>query len=798
MAQTLHALRRPIALFVVGLLLSACNDGGGTTPDPECNLTLALTPSSAEVEVGQSAQLQSAISQTGCTGVQTTWTSSNAAVATVGGSGLVTGVSPGTSTVEARIEANGIAATAASGISVLRASVASLQLSPDNATLIVGETQDLAARLEDAAGNQLDGREIAWASQNTSVATVSQTGRVNAVGPGATMVTATSEGRTGSAAITVNPPPVTSVVVSPSTKSIQVGEQTGLSAETRGAGGQLLTDRPVSWSSTNETVAAVSSSGVVTAVAPGSSTISAISEGVSGSASVTVVAATIPVASVTLAPATVSVEEGEEIALAVETRGPGGELLTGRPVAWSSNSTGVATVSAFGLVTAVAPGNATITATSEGISGTASVTVSATVVPVTSVVVTPATLSIEEGQQASLGAETRGPSGELLSEREVVWTTGDAGVATVSAAGVVTAVGVGSVTIAATSEGVSGTASVGVTSSGSLEVGVGPLRMGFVGQTVRLRPLRLDGDGDVVSPATFGYSSGAPGVASVASDGTITALASGDATITVTSGTLTKEVDVQVDVVFDNIATFEGNTYGRTGFLNWDAAAALARRYGGRLVVIGSEAEDDFVTSTYTPEGGFRRNIWIGLRRVGGVLEWVNEAPVTYTDFGSGQPEGDGDCIHYWQSTTGQWNDIDCNLEFEAVVEFSNDFPVTFQSAWMHEGGFYLRTANRFDWVGARRMAAAMGGRLIVIEDRAEMDAVVANARGGWIGLRDRRAEGIFEWLAGGAPVFTWWAPGRPQFDEARNCVRVVPSLGSRWEDDRCTRAFVAIIEFRD
>src|SRR5437773_1679333 len=90
----------------------------------------------------------------------------------------------------------------------------------------------------------------------------------------------------------------------------------------------------------------------------------ATSEGKSGTAALTVT--TVPVASVTVSPATASVPAGQTMQLAATPKDANGNSLSGRTISWSSGSTAVATVSASGLVTGVAAGAATITATAEG------------------------------------------------------------------------------------------------------------------------------------------------------------------------------------------------------------------------------------------------------------------------------------------------------------------------------------------------------------------------------------------------------------------------------------------------
>src|SRR6185312_12822843 len=105
----------------------------------------------------------------------------------------------------------------------------------------------------------------------------------------------------------------------------------------------------------------------------GSATITATSEGKSGTAAITVTS--VPVASVTVSPATASVAAGQTVQLTATPKDANGNPLTGRVVTWSSSNTSVATVNGSGLVSGVVAGTATITATSEGQSGTSAITV---------------------------------------------------------------------------------------------------------------------------------------------------------------------------------------------------------------------------------------------------------------------------------------------------------------------------------------------------------------------------------------------------------------------------------------
>jgi uncharacterized protein YjdB len=422
--------------------------------------SVTVSPASANLYIGRTVALTAILRDAAgnvLTGRAITWSSSAASVASVSGSGVVTAVAVGSATITATSEGQSGSAV----IAVNVAPVASVAVSPSSATLSIGSTAQLGATTRDSAGNVLTGRIITWASNTPGVATVSASGLVNAIAAGSATITATSEGKSGSSVITVTLVPVATVTVTPATATVSIGATRQLSATTQDSAGNSLTGRVVTWSSSAPGVATVSTSGLVTGVAAGSATITATSEGKSGTASITVIV--VPVATVAVAPATATLRVGTTRQLTATTKDSAGTTLTGRTVTWSSNATGVATVSASGLVSAVGVGSATITATSEGKSGTAAITV--TLVPVATVTVTPATVSLVLPATQQLSAVTKDSAGNTLTGRTVTWSSNATGIATVSPAGLVTAVAVGSATITATSEGKTGSSSITVTDS---------------------------------------------------------------------------------------------------------------------------------------------------------------------------------------------------------------------------------------------------------------------------------------------------------------------------------------------
>ena len=335
---------------------------------------VTVTPASVSVLQGQTVQLTATPRDANgnpLTGRVITWQSSDNTIATVNGSGLVSGVAAG-GPVTMTATSEGQSGTAT--VTVTVAPVAAVTVSPSAANIAITGTVQLTATPRDANGNPLTGRAISWSSSNNNIATVNGSGLVTGVTAGSVTITATSEGQSGTASITVAGAPVASVTVTPPSASVPAGQTVQLTATLKDANGNVLTGRTVTWASNNTTVATVNSNGLVTTKVAGSATITATSEGQSGTAAITVTP--VPVASVTVTPATAGVAVGSTVQLTATPKDANGNPLTGRVVTWQSSNNAIASVNGSGLVSGVAAGGpVTITATSEGQSGTAAVTV---------------------------------------------------------------------------------------------------------------------------------------------------------------------------------------------------------------------------------------------------------------------------------------------------------------------------------------------------------------------------------------------------------------------------------------
>ncbi len=177
-----------------------------------------------------------------------------------------------------------------------------------------------------------------------------------------------------------NPPgrdPVASVVVSPAALTLAIGSTSQLTGVPRRADGEPLDGRTITWSSSDEAIASVDETGLVTAVSAGEVEVAAASEGKQGRVTVTV--SDVAVATVEVDPATATLPLGQSMMLTAIAKDADGNVLADRPAAWSTEPRflDVISVSATGQVTAVGQGNATMTATIEGKTGTSELTVTA-------------------------------------------------------------------------------------------------------------------------------------------------------------------------------------------------------------------------------------------------------------------------------------------------------------------------------------------------------------------------------------------------------------------------------------
>jgi uncharacterized protein YjdB len=294
--------------------LAACSDAG-TGPGAlaeEQPADIVLSSTELNLTAGDTARIQAVLVNSSgvpiaspsagtakAAAVRVSWESSNPQIVDISRSGLVLARQSGTTTVtassgnlkrqsEVKVTGNGNNRT--------------VVISPAVDTLGVGQERQFSASVLNNGGNPTN-EEVSWEALNPSIADVDSFGRVLAKAIGIAVIVASGGGSADSATVVVIEPvqqasspapsepstvPVASVSLTPQSAEIEVGKTAQFTASLRDADNNVLTGRTIEWWSSNNNVASVNSSGLVTAKASGLATITATSEGVSGSAVVAV------------------------------------------------------------------------------------------------------------------------------------------------------------------------------------------------------------------------------------------------------------------------------------------------------------------------------------------------------------------------------------------------------------------------------------------------------------------------------------------------------------------------------
>ena len=246
------------------------------------------------------------------------------------------------------------------------------------------------------------------------------------------------------------------MTVTPSRIEIIEGESAVLSAS---VSPEAASDRAVAWSSSDRSVATVDKAGTVHGLRPGTATVTATAEGKSGTCAVTVKAKAVNVTDVSLDRTELTLTEGETETLTATVKPDNAD---NKKVTWSSDKTEIATVDGAGKVTAVKPGEAVVTVTTEdgGKTATRKVTVKAKVIGVTEVTLDKTELTLTEGETETLTATVKPDNAD---NRKVTWSSDKTEIATVDGAGKVTAVKAGEAVVTVTTEAGGKTATCKVT-----------------------------------------------------------------------------------------------------------------------------------------------------------------------------------------------------------------------------------------------------------------------------------------------------------------------------------------------
>ena len=322
-----------------------------------------------------------------------------------------------------------------------------------------------------------------------------------------------------------------------------LGDTVRLVAQVRDQNGNLMAGVAVTWSSSAPATVTVDGTGLVTAVANGSATITAQAGSVAGSAPVAVDQTP---AALTLVPDSLTLEAvGDTTRIVATVSDANGHAIESAQVDWASGDATVAMVDSTGLVTAVANGNATITAHAGSVAGSASVTVEQA--PAT-ILLAPDSLTFDAvGDTATIAATVMDANGHVIEGVRVVWASGDTAVATVNSTGLVTAASTGRTAVTGTVGELEASAPV-VVEFQVVSISLEPSELMFTafGDTATLTTTALDRNGNVGDAASIQWASSDMTVATVGPGGLVTAVGNGAMSVSATSGSVSARAAVTV------------------------------------------------------------------------------------------------------------------------------------------------------------------------------------------------------------------------------------------------------------
>ncbi len=263
-------------------------------------------------------------------GNRVTWKSSSSKIASVNTYGQVTAKKAGTCKITGKVSGG----EASCNITVQKTTVT---LSAKTLTMENGATATLKATTS-------NGSSVTWKSKKTSIATISDNGKITANKPGETQITATADGTVATCTLTVKKPKIT---LSQTSASLYRGQTLSLTAKTSSG-------KDVTWKSKKTSVATISDDGKVTAIKHGTARITATLDGVTKECEVTVKSPTIK-----LSQTSVKIKKGKTMTLTAT-------VSSGNTPTWKSSKTSVATVDDKGVVTAKKKGTCYIYASEDG------------------------------------------------------------------------------------------------------------------------------------------------------------------------------------------------------------------------------------------------------------------------------------------------------------------------------------------------------------------------------------------------------------------------------------------------
>lgn len=485
--------------------------------------SISLNPNQANLKVAETLQLEATVLPENATDKTIAWTSSNTNIIEIDSNGLVTAISVGEATITA---SNSAGQTATITLTVIPTLAESLSVFPQSITLKVGESGNIAVTI---APNTTTNKAVLYSSANENIAIVDNKGSITGVGFGETeVIVSTQDGSSLSAKVKVSviPTPAESVSIEyDGPTSLHIGQTAQLSAIVLP---EDATDKSVTWQVQNAEVLSVSPEGLLKAVGLGEAWVSATTSN-GKSAYMTFNVIPTPVSSIVLNPDAVSLKATEMVTLTATVMP---EDATNKNITWASSNNAVASVDVYGNVTANSVGEAIVTATStDGSKVVAECRVTVVPTPVEGIAIEANGSTTLKALQTVQLTATITP--ETATDKSVSWLSSNSEIASVDENGLVTAKQVGMATISAKSGSKQATLSITVIPTIAEAITLNRTTAALkVSGTIQLSASFTP---ETTTDKTITWISSNKAIATVNSEGLVTAQALGECEITATT-----------------------------------------------------------------------------------------------------------------------------------------------------------------------------------------------------------------------------------------------------------------------
>lgn len=354
------------------------------------------------------------------------------------------------------------------------ATLASITVTPANKTLALGLTQQYVAtgHYSNATSSDITA-QVTWYAppagigepRPTPVASIGSGGLATASAVGSIAISATLGSISGSTTLFVSAATLQSITVSPANPTVNQYLTQQFSAIGHYSNGTTQVQTSVTWTSNTPAAATIDSNGLASALAAGTSTITASKGSLSASTLLTVSAVTLQ--SIAVTPVDPGLAKGFNLQMAATgTFSDASVRDISAQASWTSADAAVAPISGSGLVTALNLGSSLVTASLAGHVGTSTVTVTPAVLQ--SIAVTPANPRVETSLTKQLTATgTYSDASTLNISAQATWTSATTTTATVNGSGLTTGISAGTSLISASLNAVSGSTTLTVTTLGS-------------------------------------------------------------------------------------------------------------------------------------------------------------------------------------------------------------------------------------------------------------------------------------------------------------------------------------------